>query len=160
MTSQEKMFAMKTFTRNKQGNPENEVKPSKQRNLNPIIVPDDVDHFSEISAGYILNIDSKIPEFFQDFLSEESISEIGENISKFTNLFKNLASRLIFSTIFLFSAIFAERCENLQCKNITTRARRRRQPVSPGNRKTLLSSFGIWRVHPLAENSILEYCQA
>ena len=35
MTSQEKMFSKKTFTRNEQENSENEVKPLKRRNLNP-----------------------------------------------------------------------------------------------------------------------------
>ena len=35
MTFQEKMFSKKTFTRNKQENSENEVKPLKRRNLNP-----------------------------------------------------------------------------------------------------------------------------
>ena len=48
MTPQEKMFYKKTFTRNKQENSENKVKPLKRRNLNPVIVPDDVDHFSKI----------------------------------------------------------------------------------------------------------------
>ena len=61
MISQEKMFPKKTFIRNKQENSKNEVKPSKKRNLNPILVPDDVDHYSEISEVQILNIDSKIP---------------------------------------------------------------------------------------------------
>ena len=61
MTSQEKMFSKKTFTRNKQENSKNEVRPLKRRNLNPGIVPDDVDHFSETSDAQILNIDSKIP---------------------------------------------------------------------------------------------------
>ena len=70
MTSQEKMFSKKTFTRNKQENSENEVRPLKRRNLNPGIVPDDVYHLNEISEAQILNIDSKIPEFFQEFLSE------------------------------------------------------------------------------------------
>ena len=40
MTSQEKMFFQETFTRNKQENTENEVKPLKRRNLNPGIIPD------------------------------------------------------------------------------------------------------------------------
>ena len=80
MTSQEKMFCKKTFTSNKQENSENEIKPSKRTNLNPVIVPDDVDHFSEIPEAKILNIDSKISEFFQEFLSEKSLSEIGKNI--------------------------------------------------------------------------------
>ena len=52
----------KTFTRDKQENSKNEVRPSKRRNLSPGIVPDDVDRFSEISEAQILNIDSKIPE--------------------------------------------------------------------------------------------------
>ena len=66
---------------------ENEVRPSKRRNLNPGIVPDDIHHFSEIPEAQILNIDSKIPKFLQEFLSEESFSEIGKNILKYTNLF-------------------------------------------------------------------------
>ena len=45
------MFSKKTFTRKKQENSENEVKPSKRRNLNPEIVPDNVDDFSEISEA-------------------------------------------------------------------------------------------------------------
>ena len=91
ITFQEKMFAKNIFTRNKQENSENEVKPLKQRNLNQVIVPDDVDHFSEILEAQILNIDSKIPEFFQEFLSEESFGDIGKNILEYTNLFKNLS---------------------------------------------------------------------
>ena len=51
MTSQEKMFAKKTFTRHKQENFKNEVRPSRRRNLNPGIVPDDVDHFGKISEA-------------------------------------------------------------------------------------------------------------
>ena len=70
MTSQEKMFSKKTFTRNKRENSKNEVRTLKRRNLNPGIVPDDVDHFNEIPEDQILNIDSKIPEFLQEFLSE------------------------------------------------------------------------------------------
>ena len=80
MTCQEKMFFKKTFTRNKQENSKNEARPSKRSNLNPGIVPDDVDHSSEISEAHILNIDSKIPKYFQKFLSEELFSEIGKNI--------------------------------------------------------------------------------
>ena len=67
MTSHEKVFAKKTFTINKQENSKNEIKPSKQRNVNPRIAPDDINYFSEISEAQILNIDSKIPEFFQGF---------------------------------------------------------------------------------------------
>ena len=99
MTSHEKMFSKKTFTNKKQENSKNEVRPSKRRNLNPEIVQDDVDRFSEILKAQILNIDSKIPEYFLEFLSEELFSEIGKNILKYTNLFKNMASRLIFMTI-------------------------------------------------------------
>ena len=109
MTSQKKMFSKKTFTRKKQENSKNEVRPSKRRNLNPEIVPDDVDHFSEIPEAQILNIDSKIAEYFQKFLSEELFSEIGKNILKYTNLFKNMASRLIFMTIFLLSPMFSKK---------------------------------------------------
>ena len=43
------MLSKKTFTRNKQENSKNEVKPSKRGNLNPEIVLDDVDHFSEMT---------------------------------------------------------------------------------------------------------------
>ena len=71
MASQEKMTTKKIFTRNKQRNSKNEVKPLKRRNLNSGIVLDDVDHLSEFSEGQLLNIDSKIPEFLRDFLSEE-----------------------------------------------------------------------------------------
>ena len=125
--SQEKMSSKKTFTRNKRENSKNEVRPLKRRNINPVIVPDDVDHFSEISEAQILNIESKIPEFLQEFLSEESFSEIGKNILKYTNLFKNMASRLIFMTIFLLSPIFSKKYENLSWKTITTRAQKRMQ---------------------------------
>ena len=113
MTSEEKMSSKKTFTRNKQENSENKVKPLKRRNLNPVLVPDDVNHFREISEAQILNIDPKIPEFFQDFLSEKSFSETSKNILKYTNVFKNLASRLIFMTIFLLSPVFSKKYENL-----------------------------------------------
>ena len=88
------------ITKRNQRNSKNEVKPLKRRNLNPGIVPDDVDHFREISEAQILNIDSTILEFFQDFCSEESFSEIGKNILKYTNSFENLVSRLIFMAIF------------------------------------------------------------
>ena len=94
-------FPRKLLQEKEQENSKNEVRPSKRRNLNPEIVPDDVDHFSEISEAQILSIDSKIPEYFQEFLSEELFSEIGKNIFKYTNLFTNMASRLIFMTIFL-----------------------------------------------------------
>ena len=124
MTSQEKIFSKKTFTRNKQENSENEVRSLKRRNLNPGIVPDDVDHFSEISEVQILNINSKIPEFFQEFLSEESFFEIGKNISKYTNVFKNMASKLIFMTIFLSSLVISKKYENSLWKTITTRAQK------------------------------------
>ena len=127
MTSEEKMFSKKTFTRNKQENSKNKVRPLKRRNLNSGIVPDDVDRFSEISGAQILNIDSKIPEFSQEFLSEESFSEIGKNIFKYTNFFKNMASRLIFITIFLLSPAFSKKYENLSWKTITTRAQKRIQ---------------------------------
>ena len=43
MTSQEKMF-----TSDKQVNSNNEVKPFKPRNLNPVDVPTNVAHLSEI----------------------------------------------------------------------------------------------------------------
>ena len=109
MTSQEKMFSKKTFTWNKQDNSENKIKPLKQRNLNPVLAPDDVDLFSEISEAQILNIDSEIPEFIQEFLSEESFSEIGKDILKYTNLFKNMASRLIFMTIFSLCSVFSKK---------------------------------------------------
>ena len=81
--------------------------------MNPVIVPHDVDHFNEISEAQILNIDSKIPEIFQDFLSAESFSEIGKNVLKYTNLLKNLALRVILMTIFLLSPVFAKKYENL-----------------------------------------------
>ena len=125
MSSQEKMFSQKTFTRKKQENSKNEVRPSKRRNLNPEIVPDDVDRLSEISEAQILNIDLKFPEYFQEFLSEESFSEIGKNILKYTNLFKNMASRLIFMTIFLLSPMFIKKYENLSWGTITTRAQKK-----------------------------------
>ena len=127
MTSQGKMFAKKTFTRNKQGNYKNKLKPPKKINLNPEIVPDNVDHLNEISEALILNIDSKVPEFSQEFLSEESFSEIGKNIFKYTNLFENLASRLILMTIFLSSLVFSKKYENLSWKTFTARAQKRVQ---------------------------------
>ena len=40
------MFSKKNFTRKKQENSKNGVRPSKQRNLDPGIVPGDVDRFS------------------------------------------------------------------------------------------------------------------
>ena len=48
MISYEKITYRRIFKRNKQENSNNEVKPLKRRNLNPVMVPDDVDHFSEI----------------------------------------------------------------------------------------------------------------
>ena len=96
-----KCFPRKLLQEKKQENSKNEVGPSKRRNLNPEIVPDDVDRFSEVSEAQILNIDSKIPEYFQEFLSEELFSDICKNILKYTNLFKNMALRLIFMTVFL-----------------------------------------------------------
>ena len=93
--------------------------------MNPEIVQDDVDHFSEISEAQILNIDLKIPEYFQEFHSEKSFSEIGKNILKYTNLFKNMASRLIFMTIFLLSPMFSKKYENLSWITITTTAQKR-----------------------------------
>ena len=127
MTCQNKMFSKKTFTKNIQRNSKNEVKPLKQRNLNPEIVPDNVDRFSEISKAQILNVDSKIPEFFVEFFSEESFSDIGKNILKYTNLFKNMASRFIFMKICLLSPMFSKKYENLSWKTITTRAQKKIQ---------------------------------
>ena len=124
---------MKTFTRNKQENSKNEVRLLKRRNLNPVVAPDYVNRFSEISEAQILNIDLKIPEFLQEFLSEESFSEIGKNISKFTNLFKNMASRLIFMTIFLLSPIFSKKYKNLSWKTITKGAQKRIQQQNAKN---------------------------
>ena len=95
--------------------------------MNPSIVPDDVSNFSEILEAQILNVDSKIPEFFQEFLNEESFSDIGQNILKYTNLLKNLIPRLIFMTIFLLSPVFSKKYENLSWKTITTRAQNRIQ---------------------------------
>ena len=106
MTSQEKMSSKKTFTRNKRENSKNKVRPLKRRNINPGIVP-------------------RIPEFLQEFLSEESFSEIGKNILKYTNLFKSMASRLIFMTIFLLIPMFSKKYENLWWKTITARAQKR-----------------------------------
>ena len=51
MASQEKMTTKNIFTRNKQGNSENEVKPSKRRKLNSGIVPND--DFLESGAGFV-----------------------------------------------------------------------------------------------------------
>ena len=118
------MFSKKTFTRNKQENSENEVRPLKRRNLNP-----------GISKTQILYIDSKVPEFFQEFISEESFSEIGKNILKYTNFFLNMASRLIFMTIFLSSPMFSKIYENLSWKTISTRAQKRIQENSKNVKK-------------------------
>ena len=101
--------------------------------MNPVIVPHDVDHFNEISEAQILNIDSKIPEIFQDFLSAESFSEIGKNVLKYTNLLKNLALRVILMTIFLLSPVFAKKYENLSWKSITTRAQKKKQQEKAKN---------------------------
>ena len=101
--------------------------------MNSGIVPDDVDHFSEIPESQILKIDSKIPELLQEFLSEESLSEIGKNILKYTNVFKNLASRLIFMTIFLLSSVFSKKYENLSWKTITIRAQKQKQQEKAKN---------------------------
>ena len=133
MTSQGKMFFKKTFTRNKQGNSKNVVKPLKQRNLNLGIVRDDVDRFSGISEAQIININSKFTELLQELLSKESFSEIGKNILKYTNLFKKLASRLIFIIIFLLSSVFSRKYENLSWKTITTRAQKRLQQYKAKN---------------------------
>ena len=102
-------------------------------NKEPGIVPDDVDPFREISEAQILNIDSKIPEFVQEFLREESFSEIGKNILKYTNLFKSPASRLIFMTIFSLSPVFSKKYENLSWETITTRAQKRIQQEKANN---------------------------
>ena len=68
--------------------------------MNLVIVPEDEDHFGEISEAQILNIDSKILEFFQEFLSKVLFIEIGKNVSKYTNVFRNLALSLILMTMF------------------------------------------------------------
>ena len=95
MASQEKMTTKKIFTRNKQEISRNEVKPLERRNLSPLIVPEDVDNFRKISESQILNINLKIPEFFQEFLSEESFSESGKNILKYTKS-KHRQQRILF----------------------------------------------------------------
>ena len=51
MTPQEKMTTENIFTRNKQENSKNEIKTLKRRNLNPMIIPDDVDHSRKISEA-------------------------------------------------------------------------------------------------------------
>ena len=94
--------------------------------MNPVIVPDDVDHFSEISEAQVLNIHPKIPEFFQDFLSVKSFSETGKNIFKYICVSKNLASRLIFMTIFSLSPVFSKKYEHLPWESITTRAKEKK----------------------------------
>ena len=55
----------------------------KRINLNPVIVPDNVDDFSETSESQILNIKIQIPEIIPDFLREQSFNEIAKNISKY-----------------------------------------------------------------------------
>ena len=55
------------------------------------------------------------------------MSKIGKNILKYTNLFKNLSSRLIFIIIFLLSPVFAKKYENLSRKTITTKVQKKRQ---------------------------------
>ena len=72
-------------------------------------------------------------KFFQEFLSEESFNDIGKNIFQYANLFKNLASRLIFMTIFLLSPVFSKKYENLSWKTITTRAQKRIQQKKQKN---------------------------
>ena len=52
--------------------------------MNPVDVLDDVDHMSEISEAWISNINNEIPEICQGICSEESFSEIGKNILKYT----------------------------------------------------------------------------
>ena len=67
---------------------------------------------------------------FQNFfktLSEKSFSETGKNILKYTNVLKNLASRLIFMTIFLLNPVFSNKYENLSWKTIITSAQKRKQ---------------------------------
>ena len=54
---------------------------------------------------------------------------------KYTNLFKNMASRLIFMTIFLLCPIFSKKYENLSWKTITTRAQKRIQQEKAKNLK-------------------------
>ena len=107
MTAQEKMFSQKTSTRNKQENSENKIKLLKRRNLNPANIPDDVHRLSEISEAQILNIDSKIPEFFQEFLSEESLSEIGKNNFKIHKFIQKYGFKIYFyDNIFIESSVF------------------------------------------------------
>ena len=93
------------------------TKPLKRRNLNPRIAPDDVNRFKEISEAQILNIQSKIPEFSQEFLNEELFIEIGKNILKYTNLFNWLASKLIFMTVFLLSPVFFKKVRKFIMEN-------------------------------------------
>ena len=54
---------------------------------------------------------------FQDFLREELFTEIGKNILKYKDLFKNLASRLIFITIFLLSSVFDKKIRKFILEN-------------------------------------------
>ena len=112
MISQEKLMFKKIFTKNKQETSKNEVKPLKRRYLNLVIVPNDADHFSETSEAQISNIGSKIPEIFQDFLSEESFSEIGKNILKYTNLFKSGFETYFYNNLFIKPSI-SQKYKNL-----------------------------------------------
>ena len=93
------------FTRNKQENSKNKLKPLKRRNLNSVIVPEDVNYFSETLKPQILNIDSKVPEIFQGFLCEESFSDIGNNILKYKNY-----SKIWLRDLFLWQSFYEVQC--------------------------------------------------
>ena len=58
---------------------------------------------------------------------------ISKNILKYTNLFKKMASKLIFMTIFLLSPVFSKKYENLSWKTITSRAQKRIQQEKAKN---------------------------
>ena len=53
MTPYEKITTKKIFTGNKREKSKNEVKPLKLRNLNLVIAPDDIYHFSGTSKAEI-----------------------------------------------------------------------------------------------------------
>ena len=112
---------------------ENEVRPSKRRNLNPRIVPEDVDRSSEISQAQILNIDSKMPEYFKEFLSEELFSEIGKNIFQKKKFIQKYGVKTYFYPIFLLGRVFSKKYENLSWETITSWAQKRIQQEKAKN---------------------------
>ena len=125
MTSNEKMITKKMFTRKKQEKSRNKVKPLKWRNLNRVIAPDNVDHFRKTSEAKILNINTKIAEICQDFLTGESFSDLKKYFKMYQFIDKSSFKTYFHNNLFI-KPNTCEKYENWPSTAITTRGKKKK----------------------------------